>query len=220
MGRAGGDTVLPVPLGTLVRDEAGTLLADLVEEHQRIVVAHGGKGGRGNASFVSRSRRAPGFAEQGEYGEERRLLVLPGAGGYAGIWRRGGTPFYRFVNRKALQSVRLPGILSRLGVFERSRLSPEDYELPELKRLSRDLIADGVRCLVFSFHSPSVQPGCTPYVKTQEQLRRFLAKCEAYFEFFFGELGGTTLHPLECKAFLERLEEDRAGPLAPSGADG
>ena len=75
LGRAGETVALPVPLGTLVRDQDGTLLADLVEEGQRITVAGGGKGGRGNASFVSRSRRAPGFAEQGEYGEERGLLL-------------------------------------------------------------------------------------------------------------------------------------------------
>jgi GTP-binding protein len=75
LGRAGDTATLPVPLGTLVRDEDGTLLADLVEEGQRITVARGGKGGRGNASFVSRSRRAPGFAEQGEYGEQRNLRL-------------------------------------------------------------------------------------------------------------------------------------------------
>lgn len=75
VGRAGAAAELSVPLGTLVRDESDTLLADLVEDGQRVTVARGGKGGRGNASFVSRSRRAPGFAEQGEYGEKRRLRL-------------------------------------------------------------------------------------------------------------------------------------------------
>jgi hypothetical protein len=138
-------------------------------------------------------------------GAERRLLILPGAGGYAGRWRRGGTRLYNFLNRGAFQALRLPGILSRLGLFERSRLSPEDYELSELKRLSRDLIADGIRCLVFSFHSPSIEPGCTPYVKTSADLERFLGKCEAYLEYFFGELGGQTMHPLEVKTYVETL---------------
>ncbi len=67
-GRRGSDLVLTVPLGTLVRDGEGTLLADLVRPGQRVVVADGGKGGRGNAAFVSRTHRAPGFSEQGEYG--------------------------------------------------------------------------------------------------------------------------------------------------------
>jgi GTP-binding protein len=69
-GAHGDDRVLPVPLGTVVRGDDGTVLADLVEPGQRFTVVHGGKGGRGNASFVTPARRAPTFAEQGEYGEE------------------------------------------------------------------------------------------------------------------------------------------------------
>ncbi len=68
-GGRGDDLELPVPLGTLVRDEDGTLLADLVEPGQRYTIAEGGRGGRGNAAFVSTARRAPTFAEQGEYGQ-------------------------------------------------------------------------------------------------------------------------------------------------------
>jgi GTP-binding protein len=72
-GRKGDDVELPVPLGTLVRDEDGTLIADLVDPGQRLVVAEGGRGGRGNASFVTPDRKAPSFCEQGEYGEDRTL---------------------------------------------------------------------------------------------------------------------------------------------------
>lgn len=70
-GRAGDDLVLPVPLGTVVLDEDGAVVADLVEEGQEVVAVEGGRGGLGNAAFVSPSNRAPGVAEQGEYGEER-----------------------------------------------------------------------------------------------------------------------------------------------------
>ena len=69
-GAHGDDLVLSVPLGTVVRDEHGVVLADLVEPGQRYVVANGGKGGRGNASFVAPDRKVPTFSEQGEYGEE------------------------------------------------------------------------------------------------------------------------------------------------------
>jgi GTPase len=69
-GRSGADLVLPVPLGTSVRDDSGTLIADLVEEGQRVVVVSGGRGGLGNAAFVSPTNRAPAMAEQGEYGQE------------------------------------------------------------------------------------------------------------------------------------------------------
>ncbi len=74
-GRAGDDLILRVPLGTLVRDESGTLIADLVEPGQRVVVAEGGRGGRGNAAFVSTSRRAPTFSEQGEYGATATITL-------------------------------------------------------------------------------------------------------------------------------------------------
>ncbi|MGB8362270.1 MAG: GTPase ObgE [Acidimicrobiia bacterium] len=69
-GRSGADLILPVPLGTSVRDDSGTLIADLVEEGQRVVVVTGGRGGLGNAAFVSPTNRAPAMAEQGEYGQE------------------------------------------------------------------------------------------------------------------------------------------------------
>ncbi len=74
-GRTGDDLTLAVPLGTLVRDEDGVVLGDLVEAGQCLVVARGGHGGRGNAGFVTPDRRAPSFAEQGEYGEELTVTL-------------------------------------------------------------------------------------------------------------------------------------------------
>ena len=69
-GRGGEDLVLSVPLGTMVIDDHGTVLADLVEPGHRLVAVRGGRGGRGNAAFVSPKLRAPAIAEQGEYGPE------------------------------------------------------------------------------------------------------------------------------------------------------
>lgn len=69
-GRNGTDLDVPVPLGTVVRDPEGTVVADLSEDGARWLAARGGQGGRGNASFLSNRRRAPNFAEQGELGEE------------------------------------------------------------------------------------------------------------------------------------------------------
>src|SRR5438067_1918166 len=74
-GATGADLVVPVPEGTIVRDRDGAVLADLVRSGDRVLAARGGQGGRGNAHFLSNARRAPGFAEQGEYGEERWLRL-------------------------------------------------------------------------------------------------------------------------------------------------
>jgi GTP-binding protein len=74
-GKRGEDLRLPVPVGTVVSDESGIILADLVEVGQELDVARGGKGGRGNAAFVSPEHRAPTFAEQGEYGEDIEVTL-------------------------------------------------------------------------------------------------------------------------------------------------
>src|SRR5262249_4699513 len=65
-GANGEDLIVGVPEGTTVRDQDGGLLADLVTHGDRWLAAPGGRGGRGNARFLSNARRAPSFAEQGE----------------------------------------------------------------------------------------------------------------------------------------------------------
>jgi len=73
-GKRGGSLVVPVPVGTLVRDAATRdVLADLVQHGQRVVAARGGRGGRGNARFATPTRRAPRQAEPGEPGQERNI---------------------------------------------------------------------------------------------------------------------------------------------------
>ncbi|MCU1499353.1 MAG: Obg family GTPase CgtA [Acidimicrobiales bacterium] len=72
-GAGGDDLVVAVPEGTTVYDQDHQLLADLVRAGDRWLAAAGGRGGRGNARFLSNRRRAPSFAEQGEEGEERWL---------------------------------------------------------------------------------------------------------------------------------------------------
>lgn len=74
-GKDGPDLVLQVPPGTIVKDEEGKTLADLTAPGQRLVVARGGRGGRGNASFKTSTRQTPRFAELGEPGESRWLWL-------------------------------------------------------------------------------------------------------------------------------------------------
>ncbi|HWE66731.1 MAG TPA: GTPase ObgE [Acidimicrobiales bacterium] len=72
-GARGKDIEVPVPVGTVVRDNQGAVVCDLASEGFRFLIAEGGQGGRGNARFLSNRRRAPAFAEQGEKGQERWL---------------------------------------------------------------------------------------------------------------------------------------------------
>lgn len=75
-GAKGEDIILKVPRGTVIRDSAtNEVIADLVEDSQRVMVARGGRGGLGNVHFATSTRQAPREAQNGEPGEERWLLL-------------------------------------------------------------------------------------------------------------------------------------------------
>lgn len=75
-GKAGEEMILKVPPGTVIKDDdTGEILADMTDTTQRVVVARGGRGGRGNMKFQSMALKAPTFYEKGEPGEERWLVL-------------------------------------------------------------------------------------------------------------------------------------------------
>jgi len=75
-GKNGKDRIIPVPVGTLIKDaETGKVLFDLTEDGQEYIAARGGRGGLGNSHFKSSTRQAPRFAQPGEPGEEKTLIL-------------------------------------------------------------------------------------------------------------------------------------------------
>ena len=75
-GRSGEDTVVLVPCGTVIRDaNSGDVLIDLTEKDQTWTACEGGRGGKGNAHFVTSTFQAPKFAQDGELGEEKELIL-------------------------------------------------------------------------------------------------------------------------------------------------
>jgi hypothetical protein len=109
---------------------------------------------------------------------------------------------HRMVSYPSLERTRIVGVLSRLRVVNKIMLSPEGSTLEEMKALTRSLLRRGVRTFSLTMHSPSVEPGCTPYVRTTAELGQFLDRVRAYCDFFLGELGGVAGTPED---FLESL---------------
>jgi GTP-binding protein len=101
-GRSGTDLIVPVPPGTVViDDDSQEVLGDLVAAEQRLVVAHGGRGGRGNVHFANAVRQAPRIAERGEPPEERNLrleLKLIADIGIVGVPNAGKSTFLAAVS--------------------------------------------------------------------------------------------------------------------------
>jgi len=98
------------------------------------------------------------------------LVELPFTTVFTGHLRRGGARLHRNL-------AHLPkgiGIASRLGLLSRVALTPEDMPLDEAREAVRVAVGEGLRLLNFAFHSPSVEPGHTPYVRTEADLAAFL----------------------------------------------
>ncbi|MCL4503863.1 MAG: GTPase ObgE [Deltaproteobacteria bacterium] len=117
-GKNGAPLIIPVPMGTRVFTAEGRLWRDLVKPGERLVVAKGGRGGKGNAHFTSSRLRSPRFSQPGEPGQERRLhleLQILADVGLVGAPNAGKTSLL-----KALTASR-----ARVGAFPFTTLTPQ-----------------------------------------------------------------------------------------------
>jgi hypothetical protein len=138
------------------------------------------------------------------FGPTGQLLEIPLSVGWYGRLKRHGRLLQPWLTSKAGMRLHLPGIFARLNWLERIRLTPEGTNFAELKRLTDAMLASGRRVFVLNYHSPSMLPGNTPYVRNDADLSRFLACIDRFCEYFFGCAGGEPSTPSEfrllCKA--------------------
>ena len=139
------------------------------------------------------------------------MFGLPNSGAYSGLLHRHGHRVHRLATTPRLRRLRAAGILSRLRLVERIRLSNEGHNVSELKRLTHHLLAQGVRTLVFSFHSPSVAAGFTPYVRTEADVVAFLNSLDAFLTYAIGELGARPATPHDVRAACAALPPAGSG---------
>jgi hypothetical protein len=111
---------------------------------------------------------------------DKGLVELPLSAAYLGRLRNWGRGVYRAAGRVP----RGRGILFRTGLLNRVPLTPEGVPLGEALEAARALLGDGLRWFSLSFHSPSVEPGHTPFVRTAADLRAFHAWWDGIFDFF------------------------------------
>lgn len=133
------------------------------------------------------------------------ILSFPATGDFIGKLassRHRANQLYQLATHPRIKPLRLPGILSRTRMLERIRLSPEGHSADELERLTVSLLQRGLTVFSLTLHSPSFKPGCTPYVRDQQDLKLFMETLNRYFHFFMNVLEGISLTPMEVGNFL------------------
>ncbi|MGH6900097.1 MAG: hypothetical protein ACREJ5_26685 [Geminicoccaceae bacterium] len=151
-------------------------------------------------------RRHP--ARPFRFGQKRRLLCLPGTGAFVGGLSGLGPVLHPLLAHRSVARLRPLALASRLRLLERLRLTPEGFTLAEMLRLTRALLARGQRTFTLSFHSPSVVPGNTPYVRSDADLAAFLERLRGFLTAFRRDLHGRFVTPHALEAELKQLPPD------------
>jgi hypothetical protein len=147
------------------------------------------------------------------FGPDRDLLEIPVTTGFSGVLAHHGDPatanasLYTMISQPSATKWHLPGLFARLGLLERIRLSPEGTSIQELKRLTHLLLRRGHRVFTFDYHSSTLLPGYTPYVRSASDLDRMLHTIEAYLNFFIHEMHGMAMTPSEFHAMVQPSAE-------------
>jgi hypothetical protein len=108
--------------------------------------------------------------------------------------------------------------MARSRLLERIKLTPEGITITEAQRLARHMIAHGHKVFVLTYHTPSLVPGNTPYVRSKRDLERFLAWLDQFYDFFTRDLGGRCAQWHEVRATLLNADAAQPDELTPDMA--
>lgn len=126
---------------------------------------------------------------------EPPILSLPMSRGHIGPLVRFGCSINRALDTEFAKSIRLRGVVSRLGAFATVSLTPEGVTSQELVRLATTLVHAGHKTLVMHYHSPSLAAGHTPYARTESDVAKLLERVDALCTHVFGPLRGIAGDP-------------------------
>ena len=138
--------------------------------------------------------------------KHNRVLEIPVTVATVGLAGRFGEGLYGQFASPLGRALKIPAVLARLRIMERIRLTPEGTTLEEAKRLTRRMLRAGQKVFAVSYHTPSLMPGNTQYVRDERELQRFLGWLEGYLEFFLGELHGEASTPLAIRDWALSLD--------------
>jgi len=223
-GAAGPDQVVKVPSGTVVLDGDGKVVADLVGTGTQFIAAAGGRGGLGNASLASRSRKAPGFALKGEPGEDCELtleLKTVADIGLIGFPNAGKSSLIAAMSaaRPKIANYPFTTLIPNLGVAEAGDIQFVVADVPGLipgasegKGLGHDFLRHVERCsaLVHVLDCATSEPGRDPIT----DLDTIEAELAAYEELTGPSLAGTSLRERPRIVALNKIDVPEARELA------
>jgi glycosyltransferase involved in cell wall biosynthesis len=122
--------------------------------------------------------------------DERTVLEIPCTAAVVGGLGKPPEVLRRALFARSSERLGLPSLTAHLRLLERIKLTPEGITVPEAKRLIRHMLANGCKVFVLTYHTPSLVPGNTPYVRNHGDLARLLAWLEEVYAFFTEEAGG------------------------------
>lgn len=144
------------------------------------------------------------------------LLALPLSVHFVGRLARIGPKLYPRLAARWSRALHGPGIAARLGLLERLRLSPEGHSASDMLRETRAAMARGERFFMLTYHSSSLLPGASPYVRTSDDREAFLRRIETYLRFFVTECDGRAVSLSEAATLLLRIGREQGVP-SPAG---